>query len=288
MSTPPFVTLPDGVVAERWPVRGAERAVWHCGLGGSRPWALLVPGFTGSKEDFIAVLPMLAAGGVGALSFDQLGQHESDGSDRRADYALDLLAADVADVADHAITQFGLATPPHLLGHSFGGLVSQEAVASAALRPASLVLLCSGPGALPAERWQGLPDLVTALDHSDLRTIWRIMREMEEAEDVAPPPPEVDAFLERRWHANHPQQLRAIAESLMSQPPITDRLRPMLDDLPVTVMWGEDDDAWPIAVQADLAASLGADAIVLPGVGHSPNTQDPAALVEALLGAWAH
>jgi pimeloyl-ACP methyl ester carboxylesterase len=62
----------------------------------------------------------------------------------------------------------------------------------------------------------------------------------------------------------------------------------MLDDLPVTVMWGEDDDAWPIAVQADLAASLGADAIVLPSVGHSPNTQDPAALVEALLGAWAH
>ncbi len=287
MSTPPFVTLPTGVTVERWPVRGTERAVLHSRLADSGDWALLVPGFTGSKEDFIAVLPLLAEAGIGAVSFDQLGQHESDGSDDRDDYALELLAADVAVVADQAMARFGLASPPHLLGHSYGGLVSQEAVASAALRPASLVLLCTGGGALPTERWQGLPDLVTALDHSDLAAIWRIMREMEEAEDVVPPPPDVAAFLERRWQANHPQQLRAIAESLMSQPAITGRLRAVLDGLRVTVMWGADDDAWPVAEQAALAAELGAEAVELPGVGHSPNAQDPGLLVEALLRAWA-
>jgi len=287
VSTPPYVSLPAGVTAERWPVRGTERAVLRCGLERSREWVLLVPGFTGSKEDFIAVLPLLTEAGMGALSFDQLGQYESDGSDEGEDYRLELLAADVADVARQAAARFGLHEPPHLLGHSFGGLVSQEAVASDQLRPASLTLLCSGPGALPAERWQGLPDLVAALDHADLAAIWRIMREMEEAEDVVPPPPDVAAFLERRWHANHPRQLRAVAESLMSAPPITDRLRSTAVGLRMTVMWGADDDAWPITTQAALAAELGAAAVELPGVGHSPNAQDPGLLVEALLRAWA-
>ncbi len=287
MSTPPFVDIPEGVVAQRWPVRGTERAVLQIGLEPSRDWVVLIPGFTGSKEDFIAILPRLADAGLGAVAFDQLGQYESDGSADLADYALRTLAADVAEVVRYATARFGVATAPHVVGHSFGGLVAQEAVASTGLRPASLVLLCSGPGALPAERWRGLPDLVAALDHSDLAAIWRIMREMEEAEDSERPTPDIDAFLERRWHANHPRQLRAVAELLMSHPPITDRLLPLLDGIPTAVIWGQDDDVWPLDVQARMAVALGADAVELPRVGHSPNAEDPAGVVDALLRAWA-
>ena len=60
----------------------------------------MVPGFTGSKEDFIAVLPLLAEAEVGVVTFDQLGQYESDGSDRPEDYAIELLAADVGEIID--------------------------------------------------------------------------------------------------------------------------------------------------------------------------------------------
>ncbi len=56
--------------------------------------------------------------------------------------------------------------------------------------------------------------------------------------------------------------------------------------LPTTVMWGEHDDAWPVAVQQVMAQRLGATAVELPGVGHSPNAQDAAALVRALLAGW--
>ena len=210
VSTPPFIDLPPGVTIERWPARGTERAVMHTGLVANRPWALLVPGFTGSKEDFIAVLPLLAEAGVGAVSFDQLGQNESGGSADAGDYALPLLAADVAVIADTVAERFGLASP-HLLGHSFGGLVVQEAVATGMIRPASLTLFCTGPGALPRERWGAVPDLVAALEHSDLAEIWRIMHEMEEAEETVPPPADVAAFLERRWHANSSVQLREFA-----------------------------------------------------------------------------
>lgn len=287
MSTPPFVDLPTGATVEHWRVRGSQRAVMHVGLEESAHWAVLVPGFTGSKEDFIAVLPLLADAGVGALALDQLGQYQSSGSDEPADYDVDLLAADLAEVVDEAIRRRGRPDGPHLLGHSFGGLVTQAAVATDRLRPSSLTLLCTGPGALPEDRWAGLPSLVAALDEHDLATLWRIMREMEEAEDTVPPPPAVAAFLEDRWHANHPVQLRQVAQHLMREPDRTGELAPVVaDGLPTIVMWGEHDDAWPVEVQQGMADRLGASAVELPGLGHSPNAQDPRATVRALVDAW--
>lgn len=299
MSTPPFVDLPEGVESDRWPVRGTHRAVLHAGLDGAQEWAVLVPGFTGSKEDFIALLPLLAASGVGVVAVDQLGQYESDASDDPVDYALDLLARDIADLVAHARTRFALERPPHLVGHSFGGLVAQEAVAGGHLAPSSLVLLCTGPGALPAERWEQLPALADALDVHDLATIWQIMAAMAEAEavhdeagEIDMPAPDVQAFLERRWHMNSAVQLREVARLLMTQPVITDRLHDALRheatgrDTSVTVMWGELDDAWPVEVQAAMARRLDVEGVELPGLGHSPNAEDPAATVSVLLRAW--
>lgn len=289
MSTPPFVDLPDGVTVERWPVRGTQRAVMHAGLADTEAWVLLIPGFTGSKEDFIAVLPLLAQAGVGALAFDQLGQFESDGSDEAADYDLAALAADVAEVAGQVRQRTGRPDAPHLVGHSFGGLVAQEAVAGGHLLPSSLVLMCTGPGALSGPRAAELPALVSALDEHDLGTIWQVMNqweEQDEADEGLVPSREVRAFVERRWHANHPMHLRTVALVLLEQPALTDRLRAGLDGVPVTVMWGELDDAWPREVQADMARRLDAPGVELPGLGHSPNAQDPVATVGALLRAW--
>ena len=287
MSTPPFVEIPESVTVERWPVRGTERAVMHAGVVGASEWVVLVPGFTGSKEDFIAVVPLLAAAGVGAVAFDQLGQNESDGSPRLDDYALDRMASDVAEIVDVAGGRLGARSAPHLLGHSFGGLVAQEAIAGGHLRPASFVALCTGPGGLPEERWESLPDLVSALEHQALADIWRIMREMDAAEDPATPPADVAAFLSSRWHRNSPVQLQAFGRQLMEQPDLRARMRPAVEGgLPMWVVWGEHDDAWPVDVQAQWAADLGVPTVEIPGVGHSPNAEAPAAMVEALLRVW--
>jgi pimeloyl-ACP methyl ester carboxylesterase len=284
VSTPPFIDLPDGVTADRWAARGTEFAVLHAGFDEARDWVILVPGFTGSKEDFIAVLPLLADAGMGALAFDQLGQYESSGSALTSDYALAQLAADVAALAAQASVRLGRSDDPHLVGHSFGGLVVEEAVAGGHLRPSSLTLLCTGPGALPAQRWAQLPDLVAALDVHDLATIWRIMREMDETDSLDQLSPQIAAFLERRWHANSPAHLRACAVHLMQAPDPTERLRTRVQSgQRVAVMWGEHDDAWPIEVQQRFAAQLGAAQVCLPGLGHSPNAEDPARTAAALL-----
>ena len=287
MSTPPFVALPDGVVVEHWTIRGSRRAVMHVGLERPGRWMVLVPGFTGSKEDFIAVLPLLAAEGVGALAFDQLGQYESDGSDTADDYGVDLLAEDLAEILALATTRFGRRERADLVGHSFGGLVAQRAVAGG-LDVAGFVALCTGPGALPGDRHGGLADLVAALPHTDLEVIWALMRAQAEEAGGPVPSPDVQAFLRRRWLANHPLQIREFGHHLMLQGPVTDGIRARVrDGLAVTVMWGENDDAWPVEVQAQMARDWGARSVQLDGVGHSPNTERPELLVAALLAADA-
>ncbi|MHB1066011.1 MAG: hypothetical protein ACYC2Z_01075 [Candidatus Nanopelagicales bacterium] len=55
MITPPRIDLPAGVTVERWSIPGSERAVMRTAIADAREWAVFVPGFTGSKEDFIAV-----------------------------------------------------------------------------------------------------------------------------------------------------------------------------------------------------------------------------------------
>lgn len=272
----------------------------HCGLSQQESWAVFVPGFTGSKEDFIALPPLLDDLRMGLLTYDQLGQHESDGSADPDDYELARMAEDLAAVIEQAGERLGRADAPHLVGHSFGGLVAQQAVAMGAVRPASLVLLCTGPGALPSHRWGPLPDLVDALPHTSLEVLWSIKRELDAADAAAAGQqldldPEVDAFLEARWMRNHPQQLRAFATHLMRQESMAEQLIACVagadggaesTGIPVAVLWGEHDDAWPIGMQVEFAELLGAMAIEIPGAGHSPNAEDPAGLIAALARAW--
>src|SRR5258707_8990048 len=107
--------------------------------------ALLVPGYTGSKEDFLAVLEPLAAAGRAVIAIDMRGQYQSAPAPSSAGYELDQLAADIVAAAGAIATDAGRV---HLLGHSFGGLVARHAVIGTPAAFLSLTLLGSGPGTI--------------------------------------------------------------------------------------------------------------------------------------------
>jgi pimeloyl-ACP methyl ester carboxylesterase len=52
------------------------------------------------------------------------------------------------------------------------------------------------------------------------------------------------------------------------------------------VAFGESEDAWPVPVQREMAARLGAEVVMVPDARHSPNTENPDALLDALLPIW--
>lgn len=97
MSTPPFLDLPPGVRSSRLTTSRGEFAILDAGVT-TEPPALLVPGWTGSKEDYIAVLEPLANAGYHAAALDQRGQYETPGSGPDGDYSLNAFAADLLAV----------------------------------------------------------------------------------------------------------------------------------------------------------------------------------------------
>src|SRR4051812_3247129 len=100
---------------------------------------LLVAGYTGSKEDFAPLLRPLCGAGYRAVALDQRGQYESPGPDDPAAYTVADLAADVVTVG--RVLRSETPGPVHLVGHSFGGLVSRAGVLAEPSLFTSLTLL---------------------------------------------------------------------------------------------------------------------------------------------------
>jgi pimeloyl-ACP methyl ester carboxylesterase len=248
---------------------------------------LLVPGWTGSKEDFIAVLEPLAALGWTAVAYDQRGQFESGGPDDETAYSLARLAGDLLDVAA------GLGDGPlHLVGHSFGGLVAREAVlTTGGAGFASLTLLCSGPGTLPQRHHDGMGALFSALPAVPLDVVYDVKEAADREGGWKPPSDAVADFMRRRFTSNNPYGLRAKTGILLDTPDRTDELAALArDGFPVAVVYGPDDDAWPLEAQDAVAAAVGTVAVAIPGTGHSPAAERPeltAETLDALLRGFA-
>ena len=286
MSTPPYLDLPAGARPVLLPTsRGDLAGVRIDAEGDPSGTCLLVPGWTGSKEDFIAVLAPLSRRGWNVVAYDQRGQFESRGPEDESAYTLAALAADLLEV----LAGIG---PAHVVGHSFGGLVAREAaLTSGGVGFASLTLLCSGPGSLPASHHDGLGALHAALPHVPLDVVWEVKSAADREGGWVPPSPEVDEFMRRRFVANSPYGLRAKTGILLDTPDRTGELAALArEGFPVAVVYGPGDDAWTLEEQDAVAAAVGTTPVVVPGAGHSPAAELPeltATVLDGVLRGFA-
>jgi pimeloyl-ACP methyl ester carboxylesterase len=299
VSTPKALQLPSGV--RRLTIetsRGKFAALEALPLSGihERQPALLVPGYTGSKEDFLLILQALAAAGRQVVAIDMRGQFETPGADDAAAYQLGALAADVALVADWLSADHdGTAASPgaggvHLLGHSLGGLVAREVLLARAAQISSLTLMSSGPGALSGPRALILQALLAELDGvgpdrlgAEVERIWRTRLEPEALAGSVPP--DIIDFLGTRLLSSSPTGLRTMAKTLLTCPDRTAALAG-LDSVPLMVVYGENDDAWDPAAQEDMAARLRAKRICIPAAAHSPAVEAPETVASTLTSFW--
>lgn len=242
------------------------------------PTVLLLPGYTGSKEDFAPIFDALADNGFRAVAVDLPGQHESPGPEDEADYLPDPLGRVIGDLIGT------LAAPVVLVGHSFGGLVARAA-AIAGARIAALVLLDSGPGELPeGPRREAMLTGAPVLRESGVETAYAIRAGLT-AQLRDPAARALEEFLRHRFVSSTAAGLLGMAAGLQTEPDRTDELASALraGGTPVAVISGEADDAWGIDPQAEMARRLGCSLVLIPGAGHSPAIEQPDRLVRVLL-----
>lgn len=276
MSRPPTFTPPPGSRAltlrtSRGVFAALEAKPRHTEPRGT---ALLLPGYTGSKEDFIAMLVPLAEAGYRAVAVDGRGQYESEGPSGQSAYDRGELALDVLAQAETC------GAPVHLVGHSLGGQIARAAVLLDASPFASLTLMSSGPAEVSPAQQQKIAMLTQALGVMTMDQVWEAMRALDPPEDT-----DLDgAALRARWLRHNPAQLVATGRQLTAEPDRVAELAAV--GLPVHVVSGSTDDTWPVPLLDDMAERLGGYRTVIDGAQHSPNTDRPGAAAKALAGFW--
>jgi len=233
--------------------------------------AVLIHGFTGSKEDFEVIGPLLSAMGYRVLTFDNRGQHESAHSKRSDGYAMKSLARDALEMARH----YNFAKP-HLFGHSFGGLIAQQAAVDASDYWASLTLFCSGPHWIPNK-----PDLDATVHIMETMTMEESWNKYKEESDRGLPRYET---YKKRWKASDPRSTKEMAIHLKSVQPLITEIN--ATKIPVHVIYGENDDAWPLDIQDQMARDLSAPLTVIKDAGHCPNEDQPEETARVLANFW--
>ncbi|MBT2416098.1 alpha/beta hydrolase [Streptomyces sp. ISL-12] len=244
---------------------------------------LMLPGFTGSKEDFTLLHEPLAARGYRTVAVDGRGQYESDGPrhDESA-YAQRELARDVLAQAA------ALGTRVHLLGHSLGGQIARAAVLLDHTPFRSLTLMSSGPAQISAPQRQRVKLLRDALAALTMAEVWETMQAMGPPEEVGGPVrgPVDEERLRLRWLGTAPAQLLAGGRQLCTEPDRVAELSAV--PLPFHVLSGERDDTWPVPLLDDMAVRLDAHRTVIAGAEHSPNADQPLPTATALADFWDH
>lgn len=267
-------TVPaPGSVASRFAAPSGDLAVVSLG-DPSRPRVVLVPGVSGSKEDFVLMLPLLAEAGYFVQAFDLAGQYESAaaGPARGRRYDYDLFVGDL--VAFLAAGQ-----PAHLLGYSFAGTIAQLALVRRPDLVRSLTLLATPPE--PGNGFRGVRGLgpFTFLAGGRLGAAlmtWGIRTNKNHV-----PPLRLD-FVRMRFDFTSRRSMEDIIRLMKRAPDV--RAAVAAARVPKLVAVGSH-DLWPTALHAALAERIGARLVVYP-TGHSPCETAPHQLTRDMLALF--
>ncbi|MER6348487.1 alpha/beta fold hydrolase [Streptomyces sp. NPDC001595] len=284
MTTPTPLAPPPG--ARSYPLRTArgDFAVVDVPVApgvAQRGVALLLPGFTGSKEDFHLMHEPLAVRGYRTIAVDGRGQYESKGpSDDESAYQQAELAQDVLAQTE------ALGTPVHLLGHSLGGQIARAAVLRDRSPFVSLTLVSSGPAEISESQRQRVRLLRDALAVMTMAEVWEAILAMGAPEDVGGPARGLGGpeQLRRRWLGHSPAQLTATGGQLCAEPDRVGELAAVR--LPCHVLSGVRDGTWPVPLLDGMALRLGAHRTVVTGAEHSPNLDRPLPTARAVADFW--
>ncbi|MFD1713446.1 alpha/beta fold hydrolase [Amnibacterium flavum] len=273
-----WATPPAGSAVSTFDAPSGPLAVLSMG-DPSAPRVVLVPGVTGSKEDFHFQFSELAAAGFLVQSYDLAGQYESwqAGPERlsppRAEYDYDLFVDDMI-----AFLEAGR-TPAHLVGYSFAGIVAQLVVARRPELVSSLTLLSTPP--LAGDSFRGVRWLGAFSRLGSREAIAGFMRWGIDANTQHVPSGRL-AFVRERFSLTRTDAHEQVVGLMQAVPDLVEQLRAA--PIPKAVAVGSH-DLWPLRLHRRFASGIGAS-IAVYRTGHSPCETAPYQLSRDLLSLF--
>jgi len=263
---------PTGSRSSRFPAPSGELAVVSLG-DPAHPRVVLVPGATGSKEDFALMLPLLAKEGYFVQSFDLAGQYQSHAAGADGPYTHELFIGDLI-----AFLEAG--APAHLLGYSFAGTIAQMVAVRRPDLVRSLALLTTPPGTgnvFATMRWLGPVAPIASPHRGAGLMIWGIVTNKNRV------PPRRLEFVRSRFAFTSRRSVDEIIGLMMATPD----LRPSVRELAVPkLVAAGSHDLWPLAAHERYAREI--DAVFRAyATGHSPSETTPHQLTADLLDLYA-
>ena len=243
------------------------------------PRVVLVPGATGSKEDFVLMFPLFAAAGYRVESFDLAGQYESASAGPgkldppRKRYDERLFLDDLIAVLDDGVGS------THVLGYSFAGTLAELALLERPDRFASLTLLSAPPESGQAFRSVkriGQISAFTSPRQGAALMLWGIRNNLNRV------PASRLAFVRERFALTRRDSVDDIIALMMDTPDLRAPLA--LATVPKLVAVGEH-DLWPRELHERFARELNARLAVYP-TGHSPCETAPNQLTRDMLALF--
>jgi pimeloyl-ACP methyl ester carboxylesterase len=250
---------------------------------GERP-LVLVHGYTGSRDDFLEVIPLLSDLGR-TIAIDQRGHGGSTNSGREEHYHLDALAEDLRK----ALTALDL-PPFDLLGHSMGGMVSLRFLLAHPKRVRSLILMdtVARPFRFVPPQW--LETARSAIESGGMAGLYEVTRKTPRPRAPAGDRCEEEMGSERYWERIR-VKLRAMdpAAYLSMGSQAFDGVLDRLSEIrcPTTVIVGEQDVFFREPSNELEAGIADARQIVIPEAAHSPQHENRDAWLAAVRGHLA-
>jgi pimeloyl-ACP methyl ester carboxylesterase len=248
--------FPAGTVRDTVHAPSGALARVRLGPAGA-PRVVLVPGLVGSKEDFVRVFGLLADEGLRVESFDLAGHYESDGAGPLrerydlAQYRDDLIAVLQTDPS-----------PAHVVGYSFGGLLTQLVAVARPDLVRTLTLLASPPAT--GQVFRGVAHIGPLSDMDPHRAagliLWGIRYNLNRE------PTRRIEFVRERLARIPRGCVDDVMRIMMHTPDVTADLAALRH--PKLVAVGRR-DLWPLAQHRAYAHSIGARLTLYPG-GHAP------------------
>lgn len=237
--------------------------------GSGEPPFVLVHGYTGSKLDFVDVVPVLAQHRR-VVAYDHRGHGESTNTADAASYTFERLVADAERIVDRLeLPQFDL------LGHSMGGVIAMQYVLAHPDRVRSLVLMDTAPVPMTFIPREFVDHVVGVGRAQGMHAVSAML-----AGAMGDTDPVIAERLAWKFERLDVEAFDALGRELGTYPSMVDRLGEIA--CPVSVIVGENDG--PLRPAADVLASAinGATLTVIPDAGHSPQDENRAAWLAAI------